>query len=546
MSRIHLRVRIAALAAIFAACSSSPLEVDSEAAKGPKFQVSPLVLDFGSSGTTATVRLENPTKRAMSWTASESAGWLSLGASSGTLWAGTKREFSISGSRTGLSPGTYTTDVIFSASNGGGKEVQTVSLTVPSTETAEGKLSVSPLRVDFGSTATSQTMTLSNTGDASLSWTASEGAGWLSLGATSGTISAQSSQTLALSVDRTRKTAGDYTTDLVVSAGTAGSVTAAVSMTVPSSATTSEVVLSGRLIDQFGGLGIAGLTVQFGGKSATTDATGAFAIAGSPTTSTSDLTLSGSAIHRRLTSAQTGDALWSVVPSSFNMAAFDDVAREEFGSSTVRWVTAPTVYVDTNPQGFDGGTELQTWIAEVQVQAAEFVSNWTGATISPADVIVTSRPPKDFSTGTIVIHFSEEASDYGNTSSIGYARLSWNSDRSINGAALWLRYLQYSGSGKASKRRGILGHELGHTMGLGHMNGSSEVSLMAPSLGSKTDLSPYDTRVASLLYGRRPGNASLDIDGSSSGRRGLLVPAGAPVERDWLCDAGDAVVPRGD
>lgn len=543
MHPIHLRVRIAALAAVFAACTSSPLEVDSEAAKGSKFQVSPLILDFGSSGTQASITLTNPTKRAMAWTASENAGWFSLGTTSGTVWGGASQKISVSATRSGLSPGTHSTDVQFSASNGGGTEVQTVSITVPSTGTATGQLSVSPLQMDFGSTETSQTMTLSNTGDGSLAWTASENADWLSLGATSGSISAKSSQTLALSVQRIGKTAGDYVTSLTVSAGTAGSSTASVSMTVASApeetSNETQVLLSGQLLDQFGGGGVAGLTVEFRGETARTDATGAFTISGSPISSSSQLTLSGSGIHPRLTYATSGDAAWSVVPSSFDMKAFDDVARQDFGTSTVRWVGAPTVYVDTNPHGFDGGTELQTWISEVELQAAEFVSKWTGTTISPADVIVTSRPPKDYTSGTIVIHFSEESSDYGNTASIGYARLRWSSDRSIYSAAIWLRYVKYSGSGGASKRRGILGHELGHAMGLGHMDGSSQVSLMAPSLGSKTDLSPYDNQVASLLYGRGPGNVSLDTD-SSGGGRGLLTPAGAPVEREWLCDAESA------
>ncbi|HYO45504.1 MAG TPA: hypothetical protein VEY33_02300 [Gemmatimonadota bacterium] len=314
-------------------------------------------------------------------------------------------------------------------------------------------------------------------------------------------------------------------------------------MTVPSSSTAWEVLLSGRLIDQVGGQGVAGLTVQFDGSTATTDGTGSFTIPGSPTSTLSQLTLSGSGIYRRVTFANSGDALWRVVPASFEMTAFDDVAREEFGTSTVRWVAPPTVYVDTSPEGFDGGTDLQTWISEVQVQAAEFVSKWTGTTISPAAVIVTSNPPRDFSVGTIVIHFSEDASRYGNSSStIGYARISWSSNRAISGAAVWLRYLRYSGSAYASKRRGILGHELGHAMGLGHMNGTT-FSLMAPSLGSKTDLSIFDTQAALLLYTRAPGNTSPDTD-SSGGFTGSLSPARAPGTSEWVCqDKGGTAVP---
>lgn len=542
MQPIFLRVRIAVLAAVCAlsaACtSSSPVEIDSEAAKGSKVQVSPLLIDFGSNGTTASVTLTNPTKRPLGWTASESAGWLALGATSGTLWISTTRTVSLSASRTGLAAGTYKTDVRFSASNGGGTEVVGVTVTVPSAGTSSGQLSVSPLQIDLGSTGTTQTVTLTNTGDGSLAWTASESASWLALGATSGTIAGKSSQTMALSVQRTGMTAGTYTTTVMVSAGTAGSATESVSMTVPSSSTSTGVLLSGRLIDQFGGQGMGGLTVQFKGSTAITDATGSFTIPGSPTSTPSQLTLSGPGVYRRITYAKTGDALWRVVPASFDMTAFSDVAREEWGTSTVRWMAPPTVYVDTRPEAFEGGAELQKWISQVQSQAAGFVSRWTGATISPADVIVTSNPPKDFSAGTIVIHFSEDDSRYGNSSStIGYARLSWSSSRSIVGGAVWLRYVRYSGDAYASKRTGILGHELGHAMGMGHMNGSM-LSLMEPSIGSKTDLSAFDGLAAPLLYARSPGNTSLDTD-SSSGVLGFLAPAAATTVTEWICEAGD-------
>lgn len=544
-----MRVRYAALAtlcmvAATACTSSSPTEVDSQAGKPTKLDVAPLQVDFGSSGSTGSVTLTNTTARPLSWSASESAGWLSLGATSGTLWGNSTRTISLSAQRGTLPAGTYRTSVSVSGDHGAGSETVSVSLIVPSsTGTSEGQLSVSPLQVDFGTTGTTASVTLTNTGDASLSWTASESAGWLSLGATSGSLAGKSSKTLSLSAQRSGMAAGTYTTSVVVSAGAAGSVTESVSMTVSPSWTSSEVLLAGRLIDQVVGQGMAGLAVQFSGSSATTDGTGSFRIPGSPTSTLSQLTLSGSGIYRRVTYAKSGDAVWQVVPTSFNMTAFDDLAREEFGTSTIRWMAAPTVYVDARPEGFTGGTELETWISEVRVQAAEFVSKWTGTTISPTAVIVTSSPPRDFSAGTIVIHFSENDSRYGSSSSIGSARTSYSSDRAISGAALWLRYLRYSGDGYASKRRGILGHELGHAMGLGHMNGTT-FSLMAPSLGSKTDLSAFDVQAASLLYGRLPGNASPDID-SSPGSRGLLAPAGATVERAWVCDAGDAA-PQGE
>ncbi|HET6618215.1 MAG TPA: hypothetical protein VFH69_10440 [Gemmatimonadota bacterium] len=539
MQPISIRVRSAIAAAlvasIAASCSSSPVEVDSEAGKGAKLTVSPLQVSFGTSGTSASVTLKNTSKRAFGWTASEGAAWLGLGATSGSLWGGETRTISMSASRSGMAPGTYSTNVTFSTSGGGqGSEVLPVSMTVPSTNPAPAQLSVSPLQVNFGSSGTSATVTLTNMGDASLTWTATESAGWLGLGATSGTVAGRSSHTLSMSANRGSMSAGTYSTSVMISAGAAGSATESVTMTVPTSSPT-EVLLSGQLVEQFGGQGLAGMTVQFKGATATTDANGRFAIAGVPTSVASQLTLSGPGVYQRVTYAVSGDALWRVVPTSFDMTAYNDVARQEWSTSTVRWTAPPTIYVDTRPEGFQAGPDLQKWISEVQAQAAAFVSKWSGSTIDPAAVIVTSSPPQDFSAGTIVIHFSESNSDYGNSSStIGYARISWSSPGSIRGAAIWLRYVRYASD--PSKRTGILGHELGHAMGMGHMNGSAP-SFMAPSIGSNTDLKPFDVQAAALLYGRAPGNRAPDTDASSS-PQGQLVPAAAHVT-EWVCVAGE-------
>jgi hypothetical protein len=230
------------------------------------------------------------------------------------------------------------------------------------------------------------------------------------------------------------------------------------------------------------------------------------------------------------------------VPGNFNMSAFNDVARDEWGSRTIRWVSRPTIYVDTRPEGFQDGAEFQRWISEVQNQAAAFVSKWSGTTMSPAQVVVTSNPPRDFTGGTIVIHFSESDSDYGNSSnSIGYARVSWSSPGSMSGAAVWLRYVRYSGTSGASKRTGILGHELGHAMGMGHMS-SGTPSFMYPSIGSNTDLSAFDRQAALLLYSRPPGSSSPDTD-NSDGASGSLVPARAPGSIEWLCQDGEQELP---
>ncbi len=521
-------------AAIAAACNSSPVEIDStfEAAGNASWlEAAPLQVDLGTSSTSASITVKSSSKRSISWTATESASWLSLNTNSGSVNRDSPKQISLSVQRAGLAAGDYATGVTISS--GGGTETVNVKMKVAASGSTT--FAVTPVQLDFGTTATSLSVTLKNNGSQSLSWTATEGVGWLALNAVSGTIAANSQKTVSISVSRSGKSAGTYSTTVKFAAGTAGSVTVTTTMTV--SASSGTVLLAGQLVNQFTGSALQGVTVQYAGKSATTNSSGMFTISGSPTSSLQQLTLSGSGIYKRVTFARTGDAMWRVVPAGFNMTAFNDVARQELGTGTVRWVAPPTVYVDSRPEGFSS-PEMSTWTSQIKVQAAEFVSKWSGTVIQPAAVIVTSSPPSDFTAGTIVIHISENSSDYGGSSSaIGYARVTYLSDRSIRGAAVWLRYPRYPGTSGASKRKGILGHELGHAMGLGHMNGGT-ASFMQPSVGSNTDLNDFDRQVASFHYTRSPNNTSPDTDSSGS-FLGVLVPSAAPIVSEWVCDAGE-------
>lgn len=488
---------------------------------------------MGGTATTATVTLETAFDKTVSWSAREGAAWLALGTTEGTVRDGSPKRLTLTVQRSGLAAGDYTTNVSISSDRGGGTETVAVKMHVSGTSTT---FAASPLQLDFGSTASTMSVILKNSGTRSLTWTAAEGVGWLALNATSGTIAAKSQKTVTVSVNRSGKRTGTYSTNIKFSAGTKGSATVTATMTV-GSAPSGTVLLSGQLVNQFTGAAMPGVNVQFGGKSATTNSSGMFTISGSATNTLQQLTLTGSGIYKRVTFARTGDTKWGVVPSGFGMSAFNDIARDEFGSTTIRWVTPPTVYVDSRPEGFSSSA-LSTWISEVKVQAADFVSKWSGTVVRPAAVIVTSNPPNDFSPGTIVIHFSENSSDYGGSSAaIGYARLSYGSSGAINGSAVWLRYLQYAD--RPGKRMGILGHELGHAMGYGHMS-TATPSFMEPSIGTKTDLLDFDRQAASFLYKRSPHNSTPDTDSSSS-YFGSLTPSAVPAHKEWVCDAGDGL-----
>jgi hypothetical protein len=287
------------------------------------------------------------------------------------------------------------------------------------------------------------------------------------------------------------------------------------------------------VVDQFDGHGVAGVTVRFAGQTVTTDGAGAFSVPGDPSGSLRDLALSGPNVHSRATFARGHDTQWRIVPESFDMGAFDDMARE-FEPRTIRWVSSPSVYIDTRPEGFAGGPELERWISEVRSNAPAFVSDWTGGMVDPGSVMVGASPPPEGTPGTIVIHFSESDQRYSGPNTVGVARTFWSGDRSISSAAIWLRFERYSGPSHANTRRAVLGHELGHGLGMGHMNGST-ASIMTPSVSSAS-LTGFDDDAGLLLYTRSPGNTSPDVD-SQATYRGSLTPSRAVGSYEWVCGA---------
>jgi hypothetical protein len=244
--------------------------------------------------------------------------------------------------------------------------------------------------------------------------------------------------------------------------------------------------------------------------------------------------VSGSGVYRRGTFARTGDNQWGVVPSSFNMNGFNDVARE-VSAGTIRWTTAPQIYIDARPEGFSGGAEFNLWLAEIQKHAAPFFSKWTGHQLSAGSIRVGTSPPADFTPGTIVVHFSEKSTRYGGSSTVvGRAYTQRWSDNRMASATIWLRFGISGGESGALFRQAVFAHELGHAMGISHMNGSI-ASIMTTTV-SVADLTGFDSQVGSFLYSRSPGNTSPDNDSAGS-YSGSLALARAPVTEEWICGA---------
>ena len=512
----------------------------------PMAEVSPATLSLTVEDLSAAVYVTNAGGAPLAWSW-EGPSWATAQPASGTTAPGSTTTVVVTPNRSSLSDGTHSATLTLE-SNGGQRSVA-LSVAVAS----PARLVVSPLQVDFGSTGTSSAVTISNGGGRPLAWTAGESAAWLSAGPASGTLAPHSNATIQLFADRGGSTAGTYVETLSIESG-AGAAAVEVVMTVPAPDPPSppppsppppspppppppppsgSVALAGRVVDQFDGHGVAGVTVRFSGQTVTTDGSGAFSVPGDPSGSLRDLALSGPNVHSRATFARGQDTQWRIVPESFDMGAFNDMARE-FEPRTIRWMSSPNIYIDTRPEGFAGGLELERWISEVRSDAPAFVSDWTGGMVDPGSVTVGDSPPPEGTPGTIVIHFSESDQRYSGPNTVGVARTFWSGDRSIASGAIWFRFERYSGPSNANIRRAVLGHELGHAIGMGHMNGST-ASIMTPSVSSPS-LTGFDGDAGLLLYTRSPGNTSPDVD-SQATYRGSLTPSRAVGSYEWVCGA---------
>ena len=194
--------------------------VTCSAPASPALSVSPASLSFsgaegGASPAAKTLTVANTGGGTLSWSASESAPWLSVATDGGTV--------TVTSSTTGLAAGTYTADVTITAPGAtGSPRAIPVTLVVGPPPPA---LAVTPASLSFTGTAggaspLAKTFDVSNAGGGTLSWSASESAPWLSVSPGSGVGAA----TVTVTPSITGLAAGTYTTDITVTAaGASGS-----------------------------------------------------------------------------------------------------------------------------------------------------------------------------------------------------------------------------------------------------------------------------------------------------------------------------------
>ncbi len=526
----------------------------------PLAGLAPASIELGPSDDSGEIQVRNEGDASLQWSLS-GPDWIGLSPASGTTAAGRETRVVVTPSRADLDPGSHAATLELESNGGRATSALTVEVAAP----AELRLDSSAL--DFGSNSTTRIVTLFNDGGLSLNWTARTSADWISLVPSSGSIEPGESTGLTVRASRDDLPVGAHGATLRIESN-GGTKSLSVSLAVEASSPDDDsgsggddggsggsdgsddpgdggdtggggtVALEGRVIDQFGLGGLSGVTVEFDGETAVTDGSGVFQLFGTASSDLRSLELRGSGRVTRNTFARTGDDEWLVIPSSFNMNAFDDVARE-YEPRTIRWTDDMDVYFDvTPPEGYPPGSELDVWIEEVRGVITSFISDWTNGRVRASRLTVGTSPPADGTTGVIVIGFSEDDDLYGNDRTVGLARTWWFSDRSIASGRIWLRFGDLSGSSHHSVRIAVVGHELGHTLGMGHMDGNT-TSIMTPSI-SISSLSTFDQRTGDIVYSRSPGNSSPDNDNSSY-YRGGLAPAGPGGLHEWVCGAGERV-----
>jgi uncharacterized membrane protein YtjA (UPF0391 family) len=216
--------------------------------------ISPAALSFSGTAGTANppaqaITLSKGGNRANNWTVRATTAWISVTPSSGTI-AAEQDQIAVSVNLSGLSAGSYSSNVIISIESNSKRAVQTIipiALTVTGS-TLSPSIRLNPTALSFSGIAGStnpaaQLFNVSNPTGGTLSWSLSSNAAWLSLSAASGTTTTET-DSISASVNLSGLTAGTYTAAINVVAGGATNTLQVipVSLTVAAAPTATPVI----------------------------------------------------------------------------------------------------------------------------------------------------------------------------------------------------------------------------------------------------------------------------------------------------------------
>lgn len=199
------------------------LPVSMEVIEG-RLSVNPQELNFSTSKTEEYLSIRKEVgEGAIAYTLSADQSWVTFDKTSGVVGSDAE-QVRVSISRNGLSSGRHTANVTV---RGSGVNNVVVPVTV---DVEEATLSVDVSKLDFGSTLSSLSFTLSNPKSVPISYAISKDASWLSLSTMSGSLNA-SQKSITVTANRGSLSVGDHTATITISYG-GNRITLPVSITI--------------------------------------------------------------------------------------------------------------------------------------------------------------------------------------------------------------------------------------------------------------------------------------------------------------------------
>jgi hypothetical protein len=294
------------------------------------------------------------------------------------------------------------------------------------------------------------------------------------------------------------------------------------SPTSPSGSGDGSGVLRGQTVSAIDGAASPNLSVRVAERTVTSDVNGNFEVdLGSSGTFRTVIRGNG-VVERetRVTGPGSAPAKLTMIPSAFDLVAFDEMFRF-VNTQLQRWTSRPALVVLGSVMDYRTAGETYEATGEqlsdeevtmMVLQLTEGLVLLSGNTYTSFASIEVERPASGtrvspFRTGKIVVGRYNGIATFART--IGYGQWSTTPDGTVQGGAM---FLDRDFDRNDSRRRLLRIHELGHTLGWQHV--ASRTSIMNPAIGPEP--TEFDRDGAIIAFQRPVGNRSPDVDPSTS------------------------------